>query len=389
MNWRRILFDVDLATGVSRRNLYLRRRRNWPGPLFWTRAAWRRNLALLTSQLNAIVRCNAPLVTGLERAIADGPSLKLTQAMIALSDDLSSGMRLADAMEQCPRFYPKWYVDLIRAGESTGTLEHSLSAAGEHLATSQQFTKSVSGWFAYIGAVLAIQLSIATFLFTYIVPAFGEVLREFGARLPAVIIAIDRLTNSVTRGHVYIVILACAGLLVLKWVRRVSGEERIRFHRVFAPLLAPLPIVGEISAKGHLAAVCAVLERLAAANVPINDALRDCAELDIPDGLRRALLRARARVEQGYTLSDALRAERAFPRSFVTMLALGEASGKLDSAAGHLHTLYRQQVMSNIRMTLDIAGPIGVLGLGAVALALYGGIFASLIAISDTLINVI
>ena len=167
----------------------------------------------------------------------------------------------------------------------------------------------------------------------------------------------------------------------------MAGEQRIRFHRLFAPLLAPLPVAGTLSAKSHLASVCAVLERLAAANVPINEALRDCAALDIPGGLRRALLRALARVEQGQALGDALRPERAFPRSFVTMLALGEASGKLDDAARHLRTMYEQQVISNFRMILDIAGPIGVLGLGAVALAIYGGIFAALVSISSALVN--
>lgn len=383
MNWRRILFDVDLTTGISRRTLTMRRRRSWPGPFYWTRGAWRRSLALLTSQLNAIVRCNAPLVIGLERAMADGPPLKLTQAMIALSDDLSAGMRLADAMEQCPRFYPKWYVDLIRAGESTGALEQSLTAAGEHLAASQQFSKGLRGWMAYVGTVFVIQASIVLFLSTYIVPEFAEVLKDFGTKLPRSTMMLAQVTPLLTPGRVQFVTLVCFGLIALKIIRRAMGERRLPFHW----LLGHFPFSRTLVAKAHLASVCAVLERLAAANVPINEALRDCAELDIPGGLRRALQRVRARVEQGHALADALRAERAFPESFVTILSLGEASGKLDDAARYLRTLYEQQVITGIRMTTDIVGPIGVLGLGAIALTVYGGIFAALIAISDALVK--
>jgi type II secretory pathway component PulF len=224
-------------------------------------------------------------------------------------------------------------------------------------------------------------------LYHYIVPEFTQLFYDFDAKFPPVVAAANRLMHSITVTHIRFVFLLCLFAIALKFARRLSGEQRIRFHRVFAPALAPLPLVGEIVAKGYLASVCAILERLAAANVPLNEALQDCAALDVPNGLRRALQRVAARVEQGQAFGDAMRSEKALPHSSVSMLTLGEASGRLEDAARQLRLMYEQQVMSNIRMTLDIAGPIGVLGLGVIALALYGGIFAMLISISDLMVN--
>ncbi|MBM3290376.1 MAG: hypothetical protein FJY92_09515, partial [Candidatus Hydrogenedentes bacterium] len=183
-----------------------------------------------------------------------------------------------------------------------------------------------------------------------------------------------------------IILTVCAGLIVLKLLLRIAGGQRIHGRHASSSRFPRIPFIGAVFAINDLISVCGVLERLAAANVPINEALRDCASLDLPGAMRRALFRATARVEQGETLGNALRDARVFPDSFVTMLALGEASGRLDGAARHLRTMYEQQILSALRIGLDIAGPIGVLGLGAVTLTIYGGMFRALIAITQAML---
>lgn len=368
---------------LARRLLSMHRRRTWPGPKYFTRNARRRDLGLLTSHLCAIVRRNAPLAIGLAHATVDAPSVKLAQVMITLGDDLATGMRLADAMALMPRFFPAWYVDLVGAGESTGTLERSLSAAGEQIAAAQRFSGNVNGWLAYFGFVLTVQAAIGVFLAKYIVPEFAAMFKDFGIVLPPATRALANVTPLFTPAHMNVVVLVCSCLIALKLVRRLAGEENTRPNR----LLAPLPVVGTLSRKADLVSVCAVLERLAAANVPIDDALRDCAALDVAGALRRALLRALARVEQGRSLGDALRPERAFPHSFVTMLALGEASGRLEGAARHLRTMYEQQVLTRLRFAIDIAGPAGVLGLGALTFVIYAGILGAVVQITYALVD--
>ena len=385
MNWGRIFFDVDLITGVSRRTGTMRRRKNWPGPFFWTRAGWRLNLAMLTSQLTAILRCNAPLVTGLEKAIEDRPPLKLAQAMIALSDDLSSGMRLAEAMAGCPRFYPRWYVDLIRAGESTGTLEEALRAAGEHIAASQRFSKRVHGWLLYLGFIFSFQMAIGAFLLYYVMPEFRAMFAEFGVPSPWIMGEINNTAFRLSRLPMALFFIALWSVPAFWLARRLAGDDVFRLHRVFDRFLARIPIAGQMTLKTNLASVCAVMERLAAARIPINEILRDCAELDVPGRIRRALNRAQARVEMGATLGDALEAEPVLPDSFVTLLALGEQAGRLETAAGNLRTMYEEQVYSRTHMILDIAGPLGVLALGTIAFVVYGGVFLMLTELTSVI----
>lgn len=387
MNWARIFFETDLFTGISRRTGTFRRKSNWPGPMYIRQARWRRHLLLLTSQVAAIVRCNAPLITGIERAIGDGPPLKLTQALIALHDDLASGCSLAEAMARRPRFYPRWYVDIVRAGESTGTLPLALKAAGDHLAESMQYAASIKGWIAYVSVVLAIQLFMGVFLFIYIIPEFAEILREFGARFPHLtLLMIDTFSNLGPIRMRYVV-LALVLYVAIKMARMRIGQRGFDFTHALRALLMPFPIIGSSSRKLELARVCAVLERLTEAKVPLNEALTDCAELDINPLLGNALYRTRSRVERGGTLGAALNEERVFPRSFVTLLTLGEASGKLPEAAAQLRGIYEQEVTTSIQIVINLIGPACVLGLGAITFLIYGGVFSAFIAVADSMLR--
>ena len=386
MSDRRDILQLDLRKALSRRLLSMHRRRSWRGPIYWKQDRRQRDLALLTSQLIAIVRCNAPLASGLERAIEDAPSFKLAQVMITLADDLRAGFGLSHALALCPRFFPAWYVDLVRVGEETGSLERALAAAGDQLGTARRFRRSILGWVWYVGAVFCIQASIAIFLCVYALPEFLEVLKEFGAQPPPLTRLLLPLNPLVTPLRAQAITLLCAGLILLKIMRRLVADESVRLPWLLTPLLAPLPIVGPLFVKGQLAGACAAIEHLARANVPIDDMLYDCSELRLSVNLTRAFKRAALRVQQGQTLGDALRCERVFPSLFVTILSLGESSGRLDDAAHQLRNMYEQQVMTGIRQTIDIAGPIGVAGLGAATFVIYAGIFSAIIALTYALV---
>ncbi len=388
MNWGRTFFDVDLLTGVSRRTKTFRRGEGWPGPAYFYRNTWRDDLVRLTSQLSAIVKCDAPLATGLERAISDNPSLKLVQATIALRDDLASGMRLADSVGKYPRFFPAWYASLIAAGESTGSLATALSSAADQLMQEDHFRKTMNSWIAYLTFVFFMQAMIAAFLFTYIVPEFILVLDDFNATLPpsfAFVYAMSKpfLTSVfIALGIVAIVWLwySMLNMLFRHWFARVGGRVR--------DFISRLPFLGWWGRTRGLADVAAVLERLAAARVPLNEALRNCAALDVSASIRSALQRVARSVEQGTSFSDALKAERGvFPASFVTLLALGETAGRLPEACGHLQNMYRQQALTRRNMLCDVLGPIGVLGLGVLAFAIYGGLFRVAIALAEALLD--
>jgi len=345
-------------------------------------------LAQLTSHLSDIVRCNAPLVTGLERAIADAPSLKLTQAMIALRDDLASGLRIAESMAKYPRFFPLWYVDLIAAGESTGTLVPSLDSAAEHLLQIGRFKQQAQRWIGYLGFVFIVQLSNALFLFHYIVPGFVAALADFDTEVPRGFAIIYRLSAAFVMEDVSLAVGA-AGIASL--AGSVSymffshhGKRAFRFLR---DLSAPLPFVTWFTGRMDLANICAVLQRLAVARVPLNEALRDCSMLDVNARYRAALHHVQRGIEQGQPFGEALRAERVFPKSFVTLLTLGEAAAKLPEAAGHVESMYRQQLAARGRIVCDVLGSIGVLALGFVALCVYGGIFTMMIALTDAILE--
>ena len=147
------------------------------------------------------------------------------------------------------------------------------------------------------------------------------------------------------------------------------------------------PGIRGVLRKSDLAHVSLVLERLLIAGVPLNEALQDCAELDLPNGVRESILRVKNRVEQGSSLAGALAGEPRFPESFQTLLALGESSGHLPAALERVSDLYHRQTLKTTRIALDIGGPCGVLLLAFMVMLIEIAVMSCTTSMADVIIS--
>lgn len=379
MNWKDFLFDVDLFSGVSRKGRVYGPRRRWRGPRYLNSQRLRNDQLLVTSLIAAMVRCNAPIAEGLEVAASDAPSFRLAQILFSLRDGLASGQSLSDSMSNYPKFFPAWYVDLVRAGETTGTLAAVLGETLDHIRDADATRRTLRGWVAYLACVLAIQLAIGAFLLTYILPQFVEVLNDLGAAPPWTA-RLQRIWNHPwLREPAFVGVALAASIAIIKMLffPAQHGIGR-RLRGLLRAGLLYVPALRQPVAKANLAAVSSVLGRLLAARVPLDQALDDCAALALDRPYQGALARAGERVRAGVPLAEAIAADNRFIPSFRAMVALGESAGRLPEALARTAALYRRDIVKSTKTALDIIGPVGVLLLGGLTLLVLFGAFGSL-----------
>lgn len=414
MDWKRALhtdLSILLRRGWPIHERYERRGRVWHGYYYRRKAAWQKDLTAVTSQLASIVECNAPLLEGLSYAAASAPNAKVQDVLIAMRAGITRGQSLSEVMEVLSRFFPRYYVDLVKSGEDSGTLTENLHRLIRLNRQTITATRTIRGWVIYLTFMLSAQLFILAFLFTFIVPQFVEVFRDFNSALPEPIRTISRVQDFLVSpvvstgkrgleglfesrtgplaGVVFKLSLPLSvfiAFVLLRYqpfwtARRTGRREWIR--RCFRWI----PIWRSIDAKLSLSHATGVLQQLLAAGMPLDKALQSCAQLDIGSRLQGVFLRLRDRVSKGISLSDALSGERGLPKSLMTMAALGETSGLLPETLERISNTYERQALVSARVVADTMAPLVVIVAGCVTLLVTLSVHMGTVGIIESMLD--
>ena len=413
MDWKTYLkSDLSRLFGKGRpiHERHELRGKKWRGYFYLRKMLWQRDLVVVTSQLAAIARCNAPLVEGLSYAAASAPNGRVQDVLLAVRADITRGNSLSESMDAIIRFFPRFYVDMVKAGEESGKLAENLQALIGLVQQTNATTRTIRGWAMYLTLLLVAQLSILSFLTTYVLPQFVEVFADFGTQMPeparTVIRAYDYFAGDVvvsekkgmegifgskrsdSRGYfallVLLAILITAASFHFQFLWTASRTGRRELFRRF---IRCIPFGRHIDTKLTLSHITGIMERLLAAGMPIDRALADCADLDIGSRHRNLMLRVCERVKKGLTLSEAFKDESGLPRSFRTMVSVGETSGLLPEALGRISVTYERQALSSARVFADTVAPLVVVAAGSVTLLVTLSVHMGTVGIIETLLS--
>lgn len=364
-----------MGFGPPRKHGRKRRKRPWRGPLYLGATRWRWNLLLVTHQLACVVKANAPLAQGLEVAATDAPNRKVEAILLVLRDDLEAGLSLGEAMDLRPRFFRGDYVDLIKAGERTGSLTESLDRLLDELEGSVSWSDIWLGYLAYPVFVLAFSwLLVFGFMYRKIFPVFVEIHSELGTEFYS-----DSGTGPrfgpllMDVGHAarlwwVVAVAACLVVLAYKLVPRLL-RIRPQVRHLTRRIVLTIPLVGAMVAKHNLARASFILERDLGGDIPLDAALQDLREEAIGPVYAAAFARLGRRVAQGTPLVDAMEKEkRVLPRSFRSLVALGESSGLLPETLGEIARMYYRDAVKLRTILTEVTFPILILCAGSFTL---------------------
>jgi type IV pilus assembly protein PilC len=340
-----------------------------PPFMYYLRAKHLRDLLYFTDLLHVIVRTNAPLHLGLYVARDEAPSGRLAGAMDALIDDLDQGDTLAAAMEKRWRFFPRFYTDLIRVGDRTGSLEKSLDAIRDMLRGMLEHRNTAVGYALYISALFLAGVAIFLFTHTYVSPVYIEIIQEFELTPTKQSRFVMAVASWSPQFHqVVFAVLAVLSLLAVPRFFRMIVTGQNRFARCCGRLLVRVPIVRRLIIKRTLARLSLTLDKLLDAGLPLDEALASAASLGTSAAYAATLHRVRARVREGATLTAALEPEALFPAAFRGHVSVGEASGRLPELLTRVGKLYQRQVERTDAVIADVVAPLFVIAAGGIVL---------------------
>jgi type IV pilus assembly protein PilC len=345
------------------------------------RRGQRARLIDFTSHLEQLLRAGVPLAEALgDLAMTlEDPDWRDVAAQLLAA--IEGGRTFSEALSAVPECFGPVYIALVRIGEDSGRLPPVLGQLNDSLRWHDETAEATRRVLTYPLIVAAVVAAAAVFLMVFLVPELTRFIETMDAALPWYTRALIAVGHGLAQWGWLVAAVAVTGVLALRGAIRTSAAARYYWHGVKLKLWP----VGDLILRVSLARLAHGLALMYGAGLSVLEALRLGEALVDNAVLADALARARGRIEEGQTVSDAFAAAGVFPPFVVRMLRVGETTGSLDEALGHVSYFYTRAVRETVARLQPAIQPALTLVLAAVigwiAVAVFWPIYDTMTAL--------
>lgn len=285
----------------------------------------RAQVATVTRQLADLVSSGMPLHRCLT-VLCDQASGRQQQLLRAIMQEVQRGTSLSEALRTFSRSFPTLYVEMVRAGETSGHLDAVLQRLAEFLENQEVRRTQVISALTYPSVIVMVAMGAIVFMVTFLVPRLSVVFADLGQALPAPTRVVLALAHTAPRAGPWVA-LALAALCIVG--RKAAATASV--GKALDAALLRLPLLGRLISNATISRFARTLGTLQAGGVPMLDAL-DIAGAASANRLIAAQTKTlQQRVREGESLSHALSQSRLFPTALVQMTAVGEETGNVSA----------------------------------------------------------
>ena len=333
------------------------------------------DISIFSRQIATMLQAGVPMVQSFEILAGGQNNPRMRNMLLDIRDNIAGGSSLSEAMARHPVQFDALYRNLTRAGEGAGVLDTVLDTVATYKERTEALKGKIKKALFYPAAVMAVAIMVSAVLLIFVVPQFEEVFKGFGADLPAftqMIVNASRFLTSWWWAVLAIVAGAVFGFLAM--YKRSQALER-NVDR----LLLKLPVIGDILHQSAIARFGRTLALTFKAGVPLVEALETVAGATGSIIYNEAVMRIREDVSVGYQLNVAMKQVNIFPHMVVSMTAIGEEAGALDTMLLKVAEFYEQEVNNSVDALASLIEPfimvvIGIL-VGGMVIGMYLPIF--------------
>lgn len=361
--------DAENADAVTD---LLRQRGLIPLSVDLKRAAWNveitifervrpRDMVVFSRQFATMISSGMTVLRALGVLEQQAEKDKLKDVLAQVRIDVEGGASLSEAMAQHPRVFSRLYVAMVHAGEVGGVLETALERSADQLEKDDQLRRAVKSALVYPAVVISFAFLVLIALVAFLVPVFVGVLEDFGGELPAITKITVGISKAVT-GYWWLLlaVVAVTAFVVRRYVRTDAGR------RTRDRLALRLPVrIGQIVQKVAIARWSRTLGTLAAAGVPLLQAVEITGRTSGNAMVEDAMADVSASIRRGGTIQSPLREADIFPPMVSHMVGVGEETGALDQMLGKIADFYEDEVAAAVKALTSILEPVLIVVVGA------------------------
>jgi type IV pilus assembly protein PilC len=320
-----------------------------------------RDVVIFTRQLATMIDAGLPIVQCLDVLATQSPNKKLRAVIRQIKDEVEAGSTFTDALRKHPKLFDDLYVNMVAAGEVAGILDTILHRLAGYTEKAMKLKSKIKGAMIYPATIVTVAVGVTAILLVFVIPVFAELFASFGQALPAPTQFTINLSNFTVAYFKYMVGVVMAAAVVCRQLYRTEGG-RFSFDHFFLQL----PVFGDLVRKTAVARFTRTLSTLVSSGVPILDALAITARTAGNKVVERAVLATRVSISEGRTIAEPLAQSKVFPPMVCQMIAVGEATGALDSMLQKIADFYEDEVDNAVANLTALMEPLVILFLGVV-----------------------
>ncbi len=339
------------------------------------RSIKQKDIAIFTRQLATMMRAGVPLIQSFDIVARGSSNPRMTRMLTDIRSDVETGTSLSAAFRKHPLYFDSLYCNLVEAGEAGGILEALLERLAVYQEKTMAIKNKIRSAMIYPVAVLVVAFVVVAVIMIFVIPAFKDVFKSFGADLPAPTLLVIAMSEFFVRFWYLIFGVLGGGVYVFF----ESWKRSPRMQKVMDRMLLRAPVFGDLVMKSSVARWTRTLSTMFAAGVPLVEALDSVGGASGNAVYAEATEQIQKDVSTGSALTTSMQTTGVFPTMVIQMCAIGEESGSLDQMLGKAAEFFEDEVDEAVKGLSSLLEPfiIVILGtlIGGIVVAMYLPIF--------------
>lgn len=339
-----------------------------------------RDLSVFCRQFLSILKAGVSMISALEMLTDQTENKTLKEALKSVKDNVEKGDTLSVAMKKQDGLFPPILLNMIAAGESSGSLEVSLERMSVHFEKDARIKGMVKKAFMYPIVLIFVMIAVVVVMLTFVIPQFKSMFDDIGSDLPGFTKAALALSDSLQQTwYVWLIGIAVLILAYKLYVRTPNGS------RVVAALKLKIPVFGSLSVKTSCARFARTLSTLMASGMPLIDSINICAKVLDNVLYKDALVETARQIERGVSLTTPLEKSGLFPSMVIHMIGIGEETGSMEEMLTNVADYYDEEVEMTTQQATALMEPIIIIIMALVVCALIAVIYGPMVQLYSDL----
>lgn len=326
-------------------------------------------LVIFSRQLATMVDSGIPLVQALDVLSEQNQKTGFQKVVCALRDNIETGSSLSDALARHPQVFSALFVNMVRAGETSGMLDTILERLANYLEKVNILQHKVTSSLTYPILIISMAIIITSVLILKVVPTFKGIFETLGGELPKITQILIAFSDFARKNAPLVIVgLFLCSFLFTKLTHTELGRKYID------KITLRLPIIGGLLRKIAIARFSRTLSTLVKSGVPILTSLQIVGKTSGNKVVEEAVEHVRTSIREGENISGPLAKSGVFPPMVTRMIEVGEQTGELEKMLSKIADFYEEQVDTAVTGLTSLIEPIVILFLGLII----GGIVAAM-----------
>ena len=315
-----------------------------------------RDLSVFCRQFVSITQAGVPMKEALQMLSEQTENKWLKRAISEVLLNVEKGNTLADSMRSQPDIFPPMLVNMVEAGEQSGSLEMAFSRMAVHFEKEAKLKATIKKATIYPIILVIAAIGVIAVMLLFVIPIFIDMFADLDIEMPALTMFVMNSSKWMT-SHWYVVLAIIVGVVVAYKLIYRTTQGRLTIDRI----KMKMPLFGKLTVKTACSQFARTMSTLLMSGISTIDALETTSKIVNNIHYTNAMLKAREEVMKGVPLSEPLEASGIFPPMVYQMTGIGEETGNVEEMLEKMADYYDEEVEMTTQSVLAAMEPIIIL----------------------------